>query len=243
VQPVPAAAIPRERLAWAAGAERRYAAGIWIQRMSHEDIVDQGLPADLDWSPNHQVDSLNRVCKYVLAHCDNMIGWYRREKRAKSRWGKLLRFLAILLSGAAGLMPILSELVVKQISEFAPHLFAPGPLPTISASWSTVALALAALMIAMDRFFGISSGWIRYEQALQRLSQRRTSFEFSWQELLLAREQNLTVIDIQMAVSLCRDVLQDVNRIVAEETNQWAGEFNRRLSDFDSTLPLTELKS
>jgi hypothetical protein len=30
---------------------------------------------------------------------------------------------------------------------------------------------------------------------------------------------------------------------VAEETNQWAGEFNRRLSDFDSTLPLTELKS
>jgi hypothetical protein len=106
-----------------------------------------------------------------------------------------------------------------------------------------VALALAALMIAMDRFFGISSGWIRYEQALQRLSQRRTSFEFSWQELLLAREQNLTVIDIQMAVSLCRDVLQDVNRIVAEETNQWAGEFNRRLSDFDSTLPLTDLKS
>lgn len=210
--------------------------------MSRKDVVDQGLPNDLDWSPERQIESLNRVRRHALDFCDMMLTWYRFEKRCKSYLGKSLRFMALILSGMSGLIPILSDLVVKQIAEFAPNRFDPGHIPTISAGWATVALALAALMIAMDRFFGISTGWIRYEQAIQKLSHRRCAFDFSWEEVMISREQNLRLIDIQLAISLCRDFLSEVNRIVAEETNQWAGEFNRRISDLDSSVPGTDFK-
>jgi len=192
--------------------------------MSHEDIFENGLPVDLDWSPERRVESLHRVHRHALAHCEQSIEWYQREKKWKKEPGKILRLLAIILSGLSGLIPILSNLSL------------PG-LVALPATWATVALALAALMIALDRFFGVSAGWIRYEQASQRLGHRRCRFDFDWAELMIPREQDLRVIDIQMAVSLCRDFLHDVNRIVADETDQWAGEFNRRLLDHDATLP------
>ena len=55
-----------------------------------------------------------------------------------------------------------------------------GRQPVIDPAWASVALALAAALVALDRYFGASDAWMRYMTAEMQIARLRQDFEYEW---------------------------------------------------------------
>ena len=89
----------------------------------------------LDWDPEQRHESIHTVYQRAENHALNAIYWYLGSKKAKKNYAQYLRLGTIILTAIAGLLPIIS-----QISGLSPV-------------FSSIALGLAALCLAIDKFF------------------------------------------------------------------------------------------
>ncbi|MFM7647114.1 MAG: SLATT domain-containing protein [Cyanobium sp.] len=204
-----------------------------------QDLKADGFPLDLDWRTAEQEASLEKLRSHLLRHCESCISWYWRSKGPKSFWGVWLRFLSILLVALAGVIPLLADLIPRQFGERTGPMIAPG--------WSAVMLACAALLSGVDRFLGLTSGWVRYVRTAQALTERLNQFHFDWEELRRRRQvepgelpgsaatladgaplpQQAAADPIKAATDCGRQFLSDVQLLVRRETDLWAREFER----------------
>jgi hypothetical protein len=192
----------------------------------HKDLIPQGFPRNLDWYPDHRLSSLERLYDFVNSECEKAVGWYYRSKRSKSRLGYWLRAGAIVAVATAGIIPIIGE--IFEASDGS---------PLISPAWATVALAIAALFVALDRFGGYTSGWVRYVRTAQKLSILQADFCLDWEEYrfnLPHTHEEEHVEYIKEGIRKCREFLREVNREVQNETNLWAQEFQQALVEVDT---------
>src|SRR5436309_3295630 len=108
-----------------------------------------------EWSPEvlagkDAADAIPTIFGYVEnAAASSMAWYYAQRKLGKARASRCLRAFAIVLAIVGGLMPIIHGMY---------------PQPWI-AQLGFALLALAAGAVAADRYFGVSSGWIRYVTA------------------------------------------------------------------------------
>ena len=151
------------------------------------------------------------------------IDWYLNEKRSKSRWSRGLRVAAILLGAAGALIPLLN-LANNQVFD---------------VRWGYVAFALAAAAVALDRFFGFSSGWMRYLTTAVRLQRLLADFQLQW-ATRCARLEGTTPEPAQVAelLTLLRQVLSAILKEVERETISWAQEFQSNVGGIDRDLQL-----
>ncbi len=182
-----------------------------------------GFPEALDWSRDKQQESLDKLHRFVVGECGASIDWYYRKKWSKSLLGFLLRLGAILMVGVGGLIPLIGELLKR------------NGIPGISPAWATVALALAALLIAIDRFGGYTSGWIRYIRTAQTLTRLKGEFLMDWQEHRRALCGEPTDSDrTKEGILLCKQFLCRVYEQVRLETDLWAEDFQQALQTVNS---------
>jgi SMODS and SLOG-associating 2TM effector domain 2 len=174
---------------------------------------------ELDWSADDHRAPLDALYEYAVATAHQARQWYVDRHEAKRRWGRTLRLFAILMGVIAVIVPILAQLW----SEVPPGL-------------STVAIALGAVFISLDRFFGASAGWMRFIQAEQRLTERLSRFEFDWAAIQLASTDPTDSAALSAHLDLVRGLVEDVQRIVADETSMWIEEFNNGLALVESNL-------
>ncbi|PSN10786.1 hypothetical protein C7271_25490, partial [filamentous cyanobacterium CCP5] len=166
---------------------------------TREDLLPQSFPQQLDWSPSEAFASLESLYGFVNKECERAIQWYYVSKISKSRIGYLLRAGAIVAVAIAGIIPIIGE-ICKQEN-----------VPCISPAWATVALAVAALLIGLDRFGGYTSGWIRYIRTAQRLNILQGDFRHDWEAHRLERlNQTVDKELTQRGIVLCKSFLQAV---------------------------------
>lgn len=182
-----------------------------------------GFPTALDWSPAKQQESLEKLYAFVVSECAASIDWYYRKKWSKSLLGFLLRLGAILMVGVAGLIPLIGELLKRD------------GIPGISPAWATVALALAALLIAIDRFGGYTSGWIRYIRTAQTLTSLQGEFRLDWEEHRRTHCGQPSDSDrTKEGILLCKHFLRAVYEQVRLETDLWAKDFQQALQTVNS---------
>ncbi len=196
-----------------------------------KDLISHGFPRNLDWHTDQRWESLTLLYDFVAQECGNAIQWYYASKRIKSRIGYFLRAGSILAIAIAGVIPIIGE-----IYEW------PDGSPLLSPAWATVALAIAALCVALDRFGGYTSGWVRYVRTAQRLTVLQADFRLSWEEYRL-RCPHLSAEETSEGILLCLHFLRNINLEIQNETNAWAQEFQQALLEVDSLSkkPNTEL--
>jgi hypothetical protein len=202
------------------------------------DLKPTGFPKDLDWKAGDSEAALGDLYDFVIKECDSAISWYYTKKNSKKRLGLWLRSLAILSVGVAGLIPLLSELLTRIQNR------AGQPVFIISPGWATVALAVAGFLIALDRFGGYTSGWVRYVRTAQALTRLKGDFHLDWEAL--HRERQLPPADpeqVKTAILLCKQFLQAVYEQLRLETELWAREFQQALSAVEnnagSAIPAT----
>src|SRR5689334_15652484 len=89
-----------------------------------------------EWSD--PLSAVERLREWAERHAVEAIGWYLADKRVKRWSSRLLRAAAVVLVTAGGLAPLVRG----------------------GTNEGYVLLALAAVCLAFDHFFGLSTGWM-----------------------------------------------------------------------------------
>ncbi len=190
-----------------------------------DDLTPGDFPKDLGWTKEEAITSLEKVYHFVNQECDRAINWYYQKKRSKRIFGYLFRIGAILSITASGIIPILSEIYETEHS------------PILSPAWATIALALAALFITLDRFGGYTSGWIRFIRTGQFLGSLQADFRIEWEkERIIIQSAEIDQVVIEKAIQKCRDFLSRVNNSVSAETDAWGEEFQKVLVELERKI-------
>jgi len=196
------------------------------------DIEIQSLKIqDLKWSTKQEIQmSISTLYQYAEASANDAINWYGRKKRSKSKMSWILRALAIVLTTFGGLTPIISALGGSTIK------FMDGKFNVYVGQLGYLFLGLAAGCIAFDRFFGFSSGWMRYISTKMTLEKELSEFRFDW-AMMIAKfgDQSPTPDQVQLMIQRLKEFLVLVNNGVENETNTWIAEFKSSLADIEKT--------
>ena len=176
----------------------------------------------LSWEPDKVEGSLDVVFQHATKKAKDAIGWYLVSKRRKQIWAVGLRVGAILSASAAGILPMLSQIFVTNGN------------PVIPPVWASVLLGLAAAMVVLDRFFGFSSGWMRFIAAEMELHQILEEFQMEWESERAAWKGSGPNDDqVQKMLDRAKDFVLQVNTLVRDETNAWIAEFRSALKQVD----------
>jgi hypothetical protein len=194
--------------------------------MKHDkqkNLIPSLFPEKLQWDRDNVFISLGKLYDFVTIECNNAIFWYYDKKKWKKRCGVLSRVLAILGGAIAGMVPIIIEI---QKSTGCKYILSPGI--------STVSLVFVALFISLDKFGGWTSGWIRYVNTAQQLSQLQSNFRLKWQEQMISLFKAPDYIEVlKETVLLLENFLDSVHDVVRKETDLWVQEFKGVLHELE----------
>jgi len=185
-----------------------------------KDLITIDFP-ELSWEPETAVKSLNTLYSYVMKKAIKADGWYYRKKNWKRFMGTALRYSAIVFTAVAGIFPILGT------------IYKVNDVPSIEPAWSAVAVAIAALMIAIDKFGGFTSAWVRYILAAQELDEIIETFRFTWEKEKLKFSSSIHSDEIQRLIESCKTFISQINEVVQDETQKWVAEFQTALKEVD----------
>lgn len=171
-----------------------------------------GCPFPLgDWGePAERLDELYR---WVETGALDTADWYLNDRVWKRRAARALRTgtAAGVVAGAA-----------------LPLLDLTGALSG-SAGWGYLSLLLGAACMACDRYFGLTSGWIRNLATAQAVQRRLQVLQFDWASECVREMLGPTEGTASEAAERCLGVLrrfsEDVTELVRSETADWMVEF------------------
>lgn len=186
------------------------------------DLSPKDFPTELSWDYEEESKkSLDKLYDYAVGEVERYIQWYYEKRKVKRRLGLWLRVFAIVITAIAGIIPI-----VNGIAE--------NPL-FIPPSLATLALAIAALLVLIDKFGGGTSGWVRYITTAQELSQLLEGFRFEWENIRITLNGSPTTEQVTAAVSQCKDFIIKSHEVIRQETRLWVTEFQNVLKDLEKT--------
>ena len=174
--------------------------------------------SDLDWSEKARNSSVSTMGARAATYSRETERWYAKKRRSKRRWGRRLRVAAIMLGSIAAIVPLLSE------------IYSNGSEVTIAPGWATVALVLAATLVALDHYFGFSAAWMRFMRAELELARLRHAFEYEWQASSVAADP-ISNDELAGLFEKAADFVRTVDETVGRETEAWIQEFKSSLDD------------
>ncbi|MFE2143169.1 SLATT domain-containing protein, partial [Streptomyces sp. NPDC059456] len=179
--------------------------------MAAGDLTGGPFPLG-DWGePAERLDELYRR---VEADALRTAEWYLSDRAWKRRGARVLRIGAAAGAIAGASMPLL-ELTGS----------ASGLLP-----YGYLSLLLGAACLACDRFFGLTSGWMRDVATAQAVQRRLQTLQFDWASENVREVLGPTEGTASEAAERCLTVLrrfsEDVTELVRSETAEWMVEFS-----------------
>ena len=127
----------------------------------------------------------------VVKKASDAVIYYQGCKKWKRFWARFIRFFAVTLFSVAGLIPLLdatglfdgAPLVVPgstnpdEVRQIVEQSLAAG---IDSGQIALLFAAVAAALIGMDKFFGLSSSWTRFISAELSLQRSLDRFQLDW---------------------------------------------------------------
>jgi hypothetical protein len=179
-----------------------------------QDLVPGRFP-ELSWAEGDLANSLEAMYHWVEGEAIRAATWYLHEKKAKSRWSRALRILAILFATAGAALPFIA-----------------ANNGVVDFEWGYVLLALAAGAVAMDRYFGFSTAWMRYITAEQAIQRRLQELQFAWASTQIARGNRVpSAHEVATELEKLAAVAATIGEEVRTETMAWAEEFQTNIGE------------
>ena len=160
------------------------------------------------------------------------IDWYWKAKRWKRIPSQGIQFCALLLTAAAGLVPIIVQLV-KNARVLAG--FDSGPLASLF-------VGIAAALLGLDKAFGYSSGWTRYVLTASSMTKLLHEFRMDWVALSAAAAVPPTPEQQTVMIQRAKEFVSTIQGLIAQETKEWATEFQSNMAQMEKDLK-TQLDS
>lgn len=179
----------------------------------------------LQWDPEHLNDSLDKLYRLTISEAEQSMAWYRINSRPKKRWAQIIRVSAIVATSLGGIIPILSQ-IVSEVDENLLLLFNPA--------LASVAIALAATALGLDRFFGFSTAWMRFITSEMKIKSKLQTFQFEWAvERMSWRGEAPNHKQARAMIMRCAAFASEISNIVQDETLTWVEEFQGALKTLD----------
>ncbi|MEV0119209.1 SLATT domain-containing protein [Streptomyces sp. NPDC050844] len=174
------------------------------------DLTGRSFPLG-DWGePAARLDELYR---WVERGALNTAAWYLSDRAWKRRGARFSRVGAALGGVGAGVFPLLDL------------AGAAGDV----AAWGFVSLLAGVACVGCDRFFGLTSGWMRDVATAQAVQRRLQVLQFDWASESVREVLGPTEGTASEAAERCLGVLrrfsEDVTEMVRAETADWMVEF------------------
>ncbi|MGV2920599.1 SLATT domain-containing protein [Streptomyces alfalfae] len=190
------------------GQEAGTGAGAGARRLG--DLTGRALPLG-DWGePAARLDELYR---WVERGALDTAEWYLTDRGRKRRGARLLRGGAALGAVGAGVLPLLD--LAGAVAGVAP--------------WGFVALLGGAACVGCDRFFGLTSGWMRDVATAQAVQRRLQALQFDWAaesvREVLGPTEGTAAEAAERCLLVLRRFCEDVTELVRTETSDWMVEF------------------
>lgn len=155
----------------------------------------------------------NQLYQQIENKALEMIDWYLRDNMSKAKWSRALRLGAILLTTIGGLLPIFQ-----------------GAIQGNYGQYGYLVLGLAAACVGVDKFFGLSSGWIRDMSTQLSLQKILAEFQIGWILLWVDIEDNKPTPEQQKTLlHYLKDFQAQLFTEIHQETQLWAAEFQSSL--------------
>lgn len=182
----------------------------------------------LQWETGKLAAPLNQICTYATSQAQQAIDWYLRKRQLRRYFCRFCRIGVILLTAFAGLLPLINE--IFKGSEILKG-YAPNSL------WAAVALGVAATLILIDRFYGFTSGWIRFLLTAMRLTEALETFRFEVEQQKLSwGNPEPTLEQAAALLDQIRQFHAKALGIVNDETKAWAAEFTEAIKQLDEQV-------
>ncbi len=172
------------------------------------------------WDQSNVEKSLSDLKDYVEGQAREAIKWYYQRKAGKARLSFVLRFCTILFTAFGGLVPIASS------------AFVPQPYQMQVNQLGYLAVGLAGLFLALDRFTGSSSGWMRYISAAMKLETLLEEFRLDWLKLAAANAP-VNAANAGIFLDRVKSLALAVRGEVEKETQAWIAEFQSNLAQLE----------
>jgi hypothetical protein len=202
-------------------------------------------PAQRDPQPPGTVavpGNVEELRAIVTAKAMDTLRWYGAARRRKKTWARGIRLSAIVLFSIAGLVPVLhstgliptakAQLVLLPNGADAQQL-------SLAFDWTQLgylAAALATAFLGLDKFFGLSSGWVRYITSELALEKMIAEFQVAWVAGLAAATSEADQRQLERhRLELLKGFSGSIAQLIESETQQWAAEFQGALSTLEST--------
>nr|WP_225859712.1 SLATT domain-containing protein [Streptomyces albicerus] len=164
-----------------------------------------------DWG--EPAERLHELYRWVEAGALTTASWYLADRVWKRRGARALRAGAAVGALAGAALPLLDLTGVVGGA----------------AAWGYLALLLGVACVAGDRFFGVTSGWIRDVATAQAVQRRLQVLQFDWASECVREVLGPTEGTAGEAAERCLGVLrrfsEDVTELVRAETADWMVEF------------------
>ena len=188
----------------------------------------QNALANLSWKESDVENSLNALRQYVESEAQKQIDWYYAKKRKKAAMSSALRFISIILFVMGGLVPIIKATLPASATAKFPFDFGQA---------GYLLIGVAAGCMGLDRFFGYSTGWIRYITTAMAIEKSLEEYRLEWARAMCkihgvhpTDEQLEELIQISSMFSLA------IKSQVEQETKTWVTEFQSNLAQLERDL-------
>ncbi|MET8474285.1 SLATT domain-containing protein [Streptomyces sp. NPDC006422] len=174
------------------------------------DLTGRTFPLG-DW--NEPAERLDELYRWVEQGALRTADWYLADRVWKRRGARALRAGTVLGAVCGGVLPLLDLTGVLG-----------GAAP-----WGYLSLLVAVACVACDRYFGLTSGWIRDVATAQAVQRRLQVLQFDWASENVREVLGPTEGTASEAAERCLGVLRrfsdDVTELVRAETADWMVEF------------------
>jgi hypothetical protein len=184
--------------------------------------------SNLSWKDADVENSLRELHAYVESEAARQILWYYDKKKWKSRMSAALRVVAILLFVLGGLVPIIKATLPAA---------ALTHLPVDFGQAGYLLIGVGAGCLGLDRFFGYSTGWIRYITTALALEKSREEYRLQWtRQMAKTRGNQPSVDEVEQLIQTCATFSLAIKSQVEQETKAWVAEFQSNLTQLEKDL-------
>lgn len=175
------------------------------------DLRGRAFPPG-DWG--EPAERLEELYQWVERGALEMSAWYLADRRWKRRTARTLRAGTAVFVGTGAVLPLL-QLTGRFNASLIP--------------WALVSLLGAAVCAGCDRWFGLTSGWMRNVATAQAVQRRLETLQYDWAaesiREVLGPAEGTAAEAAERCLGVLRRFTEDVTELVRAETADWMVEF------------------
>jgi hypothetical protein len=181
-------------------------------------------------------DTLQSLYSDVVKKAESTVRWYQISRRRKKLPANFIRILSFVSFGLAGLLAAIQTMGQPQISAaFVFQGLNAGQIGFLTAGFG-------AGTLTFDKFFGLSSGWVRYMMTELGTQQIIDDFKLDWASAYCAapKDANGKLVDGSSLFQSLKVFSAKIDSQIQEETRQWAAEFQQSMAFLQGLAKTTQ---